>query len=276
MREGKTEEARTLMEATAKEAPENVNVRVGLASVYFDVFAKALAEKDEAKYREYLAKCQEEALKAVELDPDDARAHNLLGIVAIYRGDIDASRQSFNIARQLDPLSWVYYLNIAELEVYMGKLSRARRNIELARKFRAPPGDVELVETLAAWKRGDLVEARDTFDDVALLEPERARTWNGATSIATFDDMAAHCCQLEFCGPYMKNACKRMDQEVAERKREIETVRKELELEAERSKRIQDVYRNRRDIEILVEDAESEASKDKAPAAPKGKTPAKK
>jgi len=253
-KKGQEDEARALLEKTAQEAPENLRVRLALANAYTDVFRRALSQGDEPRYVEYMEKAQAEALSALDLDPDSADAQTLLGIIAIYRGDIDAAAQSFNLSAQLDPTSWVSYLNVAELEIYRGNLARARRNIDLARRFGAPPGEVELVEVLCAWKLGDYVEARDIFDDVALLEPDRARTWNGATDISTFDDMAAHCCKLEFCGPYMQRACKEMDQIAAERKRTLETLKREIELEQERKKSVEQAYRNRRDIEIEVED----------------------
>ncbi len=253
-RDGKRDEARDLLEKTVKEAPENVAVHVALGGIYLNQAQEALGKDEEEPYVTNLALCQQEALRALELDPDSAPAHTLLAIVAIYRGDIKAAASGFNLAVQLDPVNWQHYLNLAEMEIYRGNLNRARRNIDLARRFRAPAGEVELVEVLCAWKLGDFTEARDIFDDVALLEPEVARTWNGASDIQTFEDMAAHCCKLEFCGPYMQRACKQMDQQAAERKRAVETARKELELEAERQRRLKDVYRDRRDIEIEVQD----------------------
>jgi tetratricopeptide (TPR) repeat protein len=84
-------------------APENKEIRLGVGSAHFALAKQALNEKNEETYIAELARAQDEALRAIELDPEFAGAHNLLGIIAAYRSDLDAAQQSFELARRLEP-----------------------------------------------------------------------------------------------------------------------------------------------------------------------------
>jgi len=259
MRAGDVDQGLAMLEKAVEAAPEHVPSRLRLGGIYLSKAQGALQAGKEDLYVELLGKSQDQFLRAVELDPDEPSAHNSLGIVAAYRGDMKGARRSFLIARQLDPVQPQFHLNLAEVAVYLNRLSEAERHIDLAQKFRARPADVEMLLVLMAWKRGDYVEARDVFGNVALLNPEVSSTWNGANSIQSFEDMVDYCCKLEFCGPYMKAACEDMDRVAAERKRAVETLRREIELQTEERERISEVYRNRREIDISVEPGPEDA-----------------
>jgi tetratricopeptide (TPR) repeat protein len=257
LQQGKHAEALAEFENLKTQAPENKEVRLGLGSAHFGLAEAALKSGDEATYVAELAKAQDEALRAIELDPEYAGAHNLLGIISAYRSDLDAAQESFELARRLDPLNPFYYLNLAEVSVYRGRLTMARRYLVKARQRGAPTPLIEMNEVLAAWREGDYIEARDIFDDVLELNPQVAKTWNGGAEITSFEAMAQHCCSQVSCGPFMKSSCQDMKQQVAERTLAEETRRKEVQMELDREKRAGAARERLRELQIEVDDLDS-------------------
>jgi len=201
-----------------------------------------------------LAQAQRHLLDQVEREPEDAGAHNLLAILSAYRGDLDASRLSFRISERLDPRDPAPNLNLAEVSVYQDQLPEARRWLRRARDRGASEGESLLVEALLAWKQRDLVEARNRFRLAKAAETGEVRTWNGARAIETFEDLAAHCCRLVFCGPHMVQACGDMSEAVAQQERDEATLLEELKLQMERTRRVREVYERRRELEVRVDD----------------------
>jgi tetratricopeptide (TPR) repeat protein len=281
LQQGKHAEALAEFENLKKQAPENKEVRLGLGSAHFGLAEAALKAGDEATYIAELARSQDEALRAIELDPEYAAAHNLLGVISAYRSDLDAAQESFELARRLDPLNPLYYLNLAEVSVYRGKMVMARRYLAKARERGAPLPLIEMNMVLAAWREGDYVEARDIFDDVLELNPQVAKTWNGGTEITSFESMAQHCCEQVSCGPFMKSSCQEMKQTVAERTLKEETLRKEVQMELDREKRSAQARERLRDLQIEVDDLDSgipaagDEGEDGAKAKPSSKSKAK-
>jgi tetratricopeptide (TPR) repeat protein len=225
-----------------------------LSQLHFQLAQDALEKGDESEYASQLARAQEYLLDYIELSPRDAPAQNQLGILAAYRGDFDGSRRSFRIATQLDPVDPVAQLNLAELAVYAGKLPEARKWLQLARSRGADEIDAKLVEVLMLWKERDLIAAKERFELARGISPGRVQGWNGATTIQSFEDMAAHCCRLTFCGPFMEQACGDMNQAVAQQSLTEATILKELQLEIERARRIRELYERRRDLKIEVDE----------------------
>jgi tetratricopeptide (TPR) repeat protein len=183
-----------------------------------------------------------------------------MGIIAAYQSDLDGVLVSMKNARRLDPQNPIAYTNLAETYIYLGKISNARRYLKKARKMRAPPVIVEMNEVLAAWRTGDYTEARDLFDSAYGLDPEVVKVWNEAPvaePIESFEDFTGFCCGHIACGPYMENACKKMNQDVRHRDVSAETARQELVLEMERRRALQEIYGDRRDLEIEVEKPET-------------------
>jgi tetratricopeptide (TPR) repeat protein len=268
---GQIVEATALMEAAERDLPPSAAIQVVLSNAYFRTAQQAFDARDEATYVEHMEKAQRAALRALEINDRTARAHNLLGIYSLYRGDLEGAIESFEIARQIDPFVAAYTANLAELYVYLGSPSKSRLRRDRARRLGAAPAALELIDVLAAWQRGDYVTARAAFDDTAMLNPQFVRTWNGASNIATFEDLAAHCCRLPFCGPYMRNACSAIEAQVTERKLAEETALREMQMKIERAKRVRDLYRESTDVEIQA--AEPEPSSDSAPAQPEAEAP---
>ncbi len=229
--------------------------RAGLqiAQLYFEIAQAALESGAEERYTDNLGRAQRFLLDYLDQAPDDAGAQNQLGILAAYRGDFDGARRSFRIATQLDPVDPTAQLNLAELAVYENDLPEARRRLRLSRSRGVDEVDAKLTEVLLSWKERDLVAAKQRFDLARTISPGRVQGWNGSTEIRSFDDMAAHCCRLIFCGPYMERACGDMNQAVAVQALREETVLKELQLEIERARRIRALYERRRELQIEVD-----------------------
>jgi len=197
---------RTQLDRRIQERDTHIELGLG----FFAAAQRALETGDESTYTDQLSAAQEEILVALELDPGADVALNLLAILAAYRADIDGARQSFERAHQLAPTDPHYPLNLAEIAIYQGRLPAAHALLDLARKLGARASAVELNEVLVAWRQGDLYTARDIFNAVTMLDPEESRTWNGASSIESFEDFTAHCCRLPFCGQHMAQACEQV------------------------------------------------------------------
>jgi hypothetical protein len=129
--------------------------------------------------------------------------------------------------------------------------------LDRARKLGGPGPYVEINEMLEAWKRGDLVDARDLFDGIYATSPESLQTWDEAPvsePIESFDDFVAYCCANPSCGPYMRGPCERAQREVAEREVTLETLRREKQIAIEARERLREVYSGERELEIEVEE----------------------
>ncbi len=256
---GHLEQAAAKLEQRRAARPDDPEDALELGIVYFKISRKALDEGDQEVYLENLAKAQEHVLAAIELKPDSSNPHTWMGIIAAYQGDLDRVEVNLRNAQRLAPRSPVSYTNLAEVYIYKGRISKARRNLKKARKLRAPPVIIEMNETLAAWRTGDYVEARDLFDTAYSLNPEVVQVWNEAPvskPIHSFKDFTRFCCSHIACGPYMENACQDLNQQVRHRSVNAETKRQELVLEMERRRRLDAIYEMHRELGIEVEKPE--------------------
>jgi tetratricopeptide (TPR) repeat protein len=255
--ENRPEDAAAKLEQLAQEHPNSSEIHLDLGEAYFKIARKALDEGNDVVYLNYLAKAQGAVLRAAELDPSAPGPHTWMGIIAAYQSDLNRTLINLRNAQRLQPMSPVAYTNLAETYVYMGKISKARRNLKKARKLGSPPVYIEMIEVLAAWRTGDYTEARDLFDSALALNPEVVQVWNEApvaTPINSFEDFTRFCCSHLACGPYMENPCEDMNHEVKTRNVSAETIRQELVLEMERRRRLQGIYDSHRDLEITIED----------------------
>lgn len=254
---GRADVAAEKLEVARDAAPRSVDIRVNLAHAYYLLAREALDARREADYVAYIEKAQNELLTAAEIDPESSDVHLWMGIILAYQNDIHGAIDSFTNAKKLAPGVWVHTTNLAETWIYAGNVARARTLLDRARKQGAPRAVIEMNEVLAAWKQGDYVEARDIFEGVYSMNPDVVRNWNVAPvgeRIESFEDFTKFCCNHVACGPYMADACKEMDLQVAERDLQEETLRKELDLAAERRRRLKEIYDGRGDLDIKVED----------------------
>ncbi len=276
---GNVEGATEKLEQRRNAYPDDMNVRLQLADAYYQLARKALDGGDQQGYVRFLGQAQTETLAAAEIEPTSPRPHTWLGIITAYQGEMDAAETAFknalrlNLKERYELRSGMFYTNIAHIMVYQGELADARRYLDKGMKSGAMQSEVDRIQTLAAWKANDMVEARDIFNGAVQYSPEFAKTWDGAPlpqEMKTFDDFARTCCSNPTCGPYMEGACKRSKQPVARRSLTLETVAAERQLEVERQRKLREIYRRQKEIEITIED-DAPAPKGAAPAPPPAK-----
>ena len=256
---GNPEAAVAILEAQRDQRPSSVEVHNALGEAYYRSARKALEDGRNADYGRDLESALDAWVESLRLDPESSQPHVMMAIVSLHQGRLEDSIVSLKNALRLGPRNPISQSNLAEAYVYQGDFRQARRFLAMARKGGRIPGVIEVIEALAAWKTGDMVEARDLFEAAHALNPEVVVSWNEApisTPIHDFDDFTEFCCSDDACGPYMESACRRVHLEAKQRRVSDEITRKELLLEMQRRRKLDAIYRDRRDLKIEVEPAE--------------------
>ena len=78
--------------------------------------------------RDRLDTALQAARNAVTLDPNNAKAHNLVGACLASLGQNDAARTAFETSIKLDPREAGTYANLATLELQIGNRERALKH----------------------------------------------------------------------------------------------------------------------------------------------------
>jgi Flp pilus assembly protein TadD len=259
MATGQVDDAVSRLEASRTAAPGDARVRNVLGTAYYRRAREALDEGRFDDYEQDLERALDEWIASLRIDPTSPTPHTWMGIVAAYQGDLERSLRSFRNALRLEPRSWVAYTNLAQVLIYRGNLAQARHWLNKGERFGPHPAIVDLNLALAAWRQGDLIEARDLFDSAYYLDPDEVNTWDEAPvsePIETFEDFSSYCCSNPACGPYMEVPCRMLQLAVRRRELRDETLRRELVIEMERRRRLNEIYRNRKDLKIEVEPVE--------------------
>jgi tetratricopeptide (TPR) repeat protein len=261
-------EAPTLADLAALEKardkrPTRVYLRDALGLGYYR-YARAAFDRGEVPtYETYLERATKEWLASLKLEPAAPGPHIYMGIVAAYQGRIDDALDSFQNARALAPRDSVSYTNLAETLIYAGRDAREVESwLSRGERLGASPAVVELNYCLLRWRDGDVEAASKKFQRALRFDRDVVRQWNEAPvskPILSFADLTAYCCGSPACGPYLKEACKTAEQDVAERAAPEETKLRELRIEMERRRELERIYRERRDLDIRVQKPEAEA-----------------
>jgi tetratricopeptide (TPR) repeat protein len=262
---GSVVKAVSSFESARDESPEDFVTRLKLANLYYLIARESLEAQKQDAYRSFLGKAQSEILAATRIDPLSPQPHALMGVIRVYQGDLEAANTCFKNALTLNlrqpeeirQAEGVHYTNLAHLEVYRGKVGAARRYLREAMRLGAPSTEVDRIELLAAWREGDLTEARDIFAAAVREVPGFAETWDDAplpTKMSSFYNFAEVCCANPTCGPHMADACQRVRKPVQVRQLRVETEQEEKKLERERRVTLETIYENRRDLEIIIDD----------------------
>ena len=247
--------ARKLLEADRERFPDSVPVRLELGEVYYRSARDALDwDGDEGRYLAYLEKSVDEFVRAAALDPKNPQPLFFLAMIDIYRGDIDSAQRGLRNTRKLGfgPLGDT---NLAESYVYSGNLVEASRWNEEGRIRGAGLGPVTFNNMLMQWSSGDLAAARRCFELLRVQYPDEIDTINVAplpTHPQRFEEFARYCCATPACGPYLEQACAALSLPVKHREVSNETLLKELRLEMEAQRRLQEIYKQRKELEIEV------------------------
>lgn len=251
--------ARALLEADREHFPNSVPVRLALGEVYYRSARDALDwDDDEARYLAFLEKAVDEFVRAAALDPKSPQPLFFLAMIDIYRGDLVAAQRGLRNTRRLG-FGPIGDTNLAESYIYAGNLVEASRWNQTGRLGGAGFGPVTFNEMLMQWSTGDLGAARRSFELLRVQYPEMIRTINVAplpTAPRRFEEFAGYCCASPACGPYLEQACAALSLPVKHREISKETLLRELQLEMETRRRLQEIYRQRRELELEVEGAE--------------------
>ncbi len=251
--------ARRLLEKDRDDFPDNLEVRLALGEVYYRTARDALDwDGDEGRYLAYLEQSVDEFVEAVRLDPKQPDAHFYLAVMDVYRGDLESALRGFQNARRLRP-GPIADTNLAEIYLYRGDLEEARRWNKSAYLSGGDIGTVTFNQMLIRWSEGDLDGARRRFEELRRRHPELIRTINAAplpTMPRSFEEFAGYCCESHACGPYLEHACQGLGLEVGRREVSEETLLKELRLEMEKRRRLREIYRQRKELDIEVEEQE--------------------
>lgn len=263
---GQEPERRILIEGVADERdrltserdrdPASIEARINLGEAYYRSARESLdLEHDEERYLVFLALSVNEFLAAVELDPRDDRPHFYLAMMDTYRGDIEKSLRGFQNVLTLRP-SESARTNIAEIYVYMDEIKKARHWNSVGRLNGASTPAMLFNEMLIAWRLGDLEESERIFARLRDRHPETVRTINVARlphPPSRFDEFARYCCRSPACGPYMREPCQGVGVTVEDRELSEAAALKELRIEIEKARRLREIYRQHKEIEIEIE-----------------------
>jgi len=248
--------ARALLEADRERFPSSVPVRLALGEVYYRSARDALDwDGDEGRYLAFLEKAVDEFVRAAALDPMSPQPLFFLAMIDMYRGDLVAAQRGLRNTRRLG-FGPIGDTNLAESYIYTGDLVEAARWNQSGRIAGAGFGPVTFNEMLIQWSAGDLEAARRSFALLRVHNPEMIRTINVAplpTEPRSFEEFAGYCCASPACGPYLEDACAALSLPVKHREVSEETLLRELRLEMESRRRLQEIYRQRKELEIEVE-----------------------
>ena len=248
------------LERTRDKRPQRYEARDELALAHYRYARAALDRREFALYEKHLALAMEEWLASLRIEPRNPGPHIYMGIVSAYQGRIEDALDSMQNARSLEPRSPVAYTNIAETLIYAGRDAREVEGwLERGQRLGASPALIELNYCLLRWRDGNPESAARNFNRAAKFDPEVVRVWNEApvsTPIRTFEDLRGYCCGSPACGPYLAKACEAANQEVAQREVPEETALRELRIEMARRRELERIYRERRELEIRVKEAE--------------------
>ncbi len=251
---------RARLEDTRDLDPASIDSRIALGEVYYRTAREFLdLERDEERYLLFLSRSVDEFVAAVELDPEDNRPHFYLAMMEAYRGDLDKALRGFRNALALQP-SGVAYTNIAEIFIYMDRLTEAESWNDRGLRNGAPASAMMFNDMLMAWRRGDLEAAETIFGKLRDLYPEAVATINVARlpfPPERFVQFARYCCRSPACGPYMLEPCAGVGVTVEDHKLSADNALKELRIEMEKTRRLREIYRQRRELEVVIEGAPS-------------------
>ena len=129
---------------------------------YSEIMSSAVARQEA-----YLA-----AGKALELDPENARAYEVLSVIQAVEGEHQIAIDSASRAVDLQPGDAEAHTNLANVLFMAGDMDRASVEVDLARRLNpALPNDLRLVSASIAFAQGRYAEAVKDFSAVGKNVP---------------------------------------------------------------------------------------------------------
>lgn len=117
--------------------------------------------------------------QAITRAPDDAYAHNLMGIVQSQKGEMEAARDSFAEATRLSSSGVVYWRNLGLSEFALGRIEASAKSIQRALDL----NDQDCVSLVAL---AQVYEAWQRLDDAAQMAQQCLDTENADQRAAAY------------------------------------------------------------------------------------------
>ena len=83
----------------------------------------------------WLESCFDSVSHAMDIDPDDAEAHRILGAIRMFKGEFDASLNHHEKARDLCPSDAYIRFKYATVLIYVGDPEKALEEIQIAKRL---------------------------------------------------------------------------------------------------------------------------------------------
>ena len=181
-RQGRYELASAQLERAARQAPDDAEPVLWLALTQVRLGQAAEAQAN--------------LTRAMDLDPDESRFHNVRGELLGGMGQLDAAVEAFEAALAADPECVDALNNLGVAAASRNDLDEAQRFFQLA--IDKDPSFIPALHHMAAVKnaRGDLENAKRFLEQVLELEPENVKVLNnlGATYLNMGDLESAETC----------------------------------------------------------------------------------
>ena len=143
---------------------------------------------DQGDPLEVLSESLTAGLRAAELDPANASAHEYVAMAYAAMGEMEAARESFERALTLNPSKPDFYLHYG---TYFIKLGEWERGVELVQQgldlSPAPPGWMYMPVAVDAFRRGDFEETLRLADKIISMGDNRGYLQALAAAIALDD-----------------------------------------------------------------------------------------
>jgi putative PEP-CTERM system TPR-repeat lipoprotein len=158
--EGKTQEARRLLEDILTKAPSAVDP---LGQLVLMDFAE---KKPDAAL--------ERVKRQIQKAPDTAALYFVLGGVYQRRGELDLAAQAHKKALSLDPNGFGSYKDLAQICIAQGKTADGLAMLAKARELRPKDATIPILTGMVQQQQGDFAKAQASYEEAWQLDPKSA------------------------------------------------------------------------------------------------------
>jgi tetratricopeptide (TPR) repeat protein len=128
--------------------------------------------------REFVAPAAEQANKALAINPSLPLAHQLLGEIALARGDSHAAIVEFEAERKIDPLNGALYERLGDAYLRSGQYSEAQTALDRAVLLEPSSTAPYILLGETFLKLHDPIQALHYLDHAAKMDPSNYITHN--------------------------------------------------------------------------------------------------
>lgn len=157
MRAGNYEKAAQIYESLVVINPSDLKARLGASFAHL-------------KYSDY-ARSLTAASEVLRNDPDNARAHALVGIALLRSGYLRHAAAELQLSMSLDSREPLAYGGLSEIDYYEGRISQSRRNSIHAHRLDPDEPDYLITYARASSRVEDFKEAADAYELFLQIAP---------------------------------------------------------------------------------------------------------